>query len=574
MAPPNDAITFCRTLVDEWVRLGVSDAVICPGSRSTPMALALAGHPGVRVHVHVDERSAAFVALGLGLATRRPAVVLTTSGTAAVELHPAVVEAHQAAVPMIAVTADRPPELRDRWAPQTIDQRDLYGPAVRWYCEPGPPDAAHAATWRVLAADVLAHTNALRPGPVHLNLAFREPLTGASDELPDPDHDRPEPVVPTWSLLDEQLARLVPVMAAERGVIVAGARAAWTPDERDAVLDLARTCGWPVLADATSGCRVPDPHVVSTFDPLLRTEARRDELRPDVVVHLGGLLASRVTNEALASSGARHLGFDRFGVVPDPDGTLAASFAVAPAVAARQLAPLVAQRRAGAPPSGGYLQRWTEAERAARLALDEVARQDESTITEPAVATHLIAALPDDAELVVSSSMPVRDLEWYAPPRDGCTVRSNRGANGIDGVVSTAIGVALGGARTACLVGDVAFVHDTNAMAGLRERGVDLLVVVVDNDGGGIFSFLPQATEIDPTDFELLFGTPHGTNLPMLAVAHGLEVGVVDDLFDLDEVLLSWLRTGGVRIVIAPSDRDANREVHRRLNEAVALRPG
>jgi 2-succinyl-5-enolpyruvyl-6-hydroxy-3-cyclohexene-1-carboxylate synthase len=570
------AATFTHTLVDEWVRLGVTDAVIAPGSRSTPMALALATNTAIRTHVQVDERSAAFMALGLGLATGRPAIVLTTSGTASVELHPAVVEAHQACVPLIAITADRPPELRDRWAPQTIDQRDLYGTAVRWYCEPGVADQAHASMWRALAADVVAHTVGERPGPVHLNLSFREPLLGAPGDLPVADLDRTRPQVPIWALLDEQLGRLAPVFATERGVIVAGVRAAADEAERVEVLTLARACGWPVLADGPSGLRVPEPNVVTTFDALLRAGTAVDALRPEVVVHFGGLLSSRVTNEWLAASHAVHLGFDRHGVAPDPDGVLADSFAVAPAQAAAQLRPLVERGRATGPPtSGRYLEEWRRLDSLARGAIDETLDALGSTVSEPAVAARVLDALADDSVVVASSSMPVRDLEWYAPPRGGVSILANRGANGIDGVASTAVGVALSGARTACLIGDVAFVHDTNALVSLRDRGVDLLIVVVDNDGGGIFSFLPQATELAPDRFEQLFGTPHGTDLGGLALAHGLEVSEVSDLYDLDEVLLAWLRGGGVRVVVVRSDRERNREVHRLLNDAVAaaLRP-
>ncbi len=571
----NVATTFCHTLVDEWVALGVTDAVIAPGSRSTPMALALATHPDIRTHVQLDERSAAFMALGLGLATERPAIVLTTSGTAAVELHPAVVEAHQACVPLIAVTADRPPELRDRWAPQTIDQRELYGGAARWYCEPGVPDEAHASMWRTLAADVVAHTAGGRPGPVHLNLSFREPLLGPPGDVPPPDPARQRPAAPVWALLDEQLGRLAPVFAAQRGVIVAGVRATRDEAERDAVLALARACGWPVLADAQSGLRVPDPNVVTTFDALLRTGAAVDALRPAVVVHLGGLLSSRVTNEWLAASGALHLGFDRHGVVPDPDGVLADALAVAPAQAATQLRPLVEARGAADPPSAGDdLGEWRRLESLARDAIDEMLDAEGSTVSEPAIANRVLDALPDDAVLVASSSMPVRDLEWYTPARPGARVVSNRGANGIDGVTSTAVGVALSGARTVCLIGDVAFVHDTNALVSLRDRGVDLLIVVIDNDGGGIFSFLPQATELAPDRFEQLFGTPHGTDVGALALAHGLEVAEVGDLFDLDEVLLGWLRSGGVQVVVIRSDRERNWDLHRRLNEAVAAAVG
>lgn len=548
--PPSDPVTppepgnwFAATLVDEWVHQGVTDAVVCPGSRSTPLAVALAEHPDVRVHVHLDERSGAFMALGLGMATGRPAVVVTTSGTAAVELHPAVVEADHQHVPLLAVTADRPPELQDCGAPQTIDQRHLYGKSVRWYAEPGPADPAAISGWRPLAADSVASTMAGRPGPVHLDLAFREPLIGPPGPLPQRNETLDRPPSPVWGLRDESVARLTPLLG-RRGLIVAGARAAL--DERDAtaLLDLATALGWPVLADPLSGVRVPHPAVVTTFDPVLRHAPTADVLRPEVVLHVGGLLASRVANEWLASSGAVHLGIDRHGRCPDPYGVLADSFHADVLSACSALRAAI--DRLGVEPVDGWSEEWQRTERSARAAIDRVLADEPDS--EPAVAARVLAELPDGGELVVSSSMPVRDLEWYAPPRAGVAVRANRGANGIDGVVSTAVGVALAGRPTTLLIGDVAFLHDTNGLIGLAGRPVDLRIVVIDNDGGGIFSFLPQAGVLEPARFEQLFGTPHGADLEGLAAAHRV--------------------THMVEVV--RSDRAANVEVHRRLGAAVA----
>ncbi len=547
---PSDPVTspepgnwFAATLVDEWVHQGVTDAVVCPGSRSTPLAVALSEHPDVRVHVHLDERSGAFMALGLGMATGRPAVVVTTSGTAAVELHPAVVEADHQHVPLLAVTADRPPELQDCGAPQTIDQRQIYGTSVRWYVEPGPADPTEIAGWRHLAADSVAATMSGRPGPVHLNLAFREPLVGQPGELPARNETLERTAPPVWGLRDESVSRVTPLLR-RRGLIVAGARAALDEQDASALLDLAAALGWPVLADAMSGVRVPHPAVVSTFDPVLRHGPTAEALRPEVVLHVGGLLASRVANEWLASSGAVHLGIDRHGRCPDPYGVLAESFHTDVLSACSALRAAIGQT--GVEPDEGWSGRWQQVEAAARAAIDRVLADEPAS--EPAVAARVLAEVPDGGELVVSSSMPVRDLEWYAPPRAGVTVRANRGANGIDGVVSTAVGVALAGRPTTLLIGDVAFLHDTNGLLGLADRPVDLRIVVIDNDGGGIFSFLPQAGVLEPERFEQLFGTPHGVDLEGLAKAHGAD-GLV---------------------TVVRTDRAANVELHRRLATAVA----
>ncbi len=317
------AATFCATLVDEWSRAGLTDAVVAPGSRSTPLAVALADDGRLRVHVHHDERSAGFLALGLGLATSRPAVVVCTSGTAAVELHPAVVEAHQAKVPMLVCTADRPPELHGVGAPQTIDQLRLYGSAVRRFLDPGVPDPALAGTWRSLAAEAVEATLASPPGPVQLNLALRDPLVGRPGPLP---AGRPagrpwqRPVIATQAAPDA-LDALAAGMAGHRGVIVAGGGI----DDPMAVHTLARALGWPILADPRSGCRTPEGRTISHADALLRVPDLAEQLRPEVVLRLGSLPASKVVGQWLA-------GLDAWQVALEADGT-----AVRPRPPARRL---------------------------------------------------------------------------------------------------------------------------------------------------------------------------------------------------------------------------------------------
>ena len=581
LSPSDVAATFCATLVDEWVRAGLTDAVVCPGSRSTPMALALHAHPQVRVHVHHDERAGAFTALGLGLASGRPAVVLTTSGTAAAELHPAVVEAHQSSVPLLALTADRPPELADVAAPQTIDQVHLFGRAVRWYHAPGVPEAAAAGTWRALAGRSLAEARgegaAARPGPVHLDLAFREPLVGRPAPLPPgrPDGRPWVEVVPVGATV--QGTDLDPVVRpARRGLVVAGTE----PGERpaataDAALRIASALGWPVLLDARlrgalGGRGRRGSVVVGAADALLRDPATAAALRPDVVVHLGAPVASRVVGEWVAASGATEVRVGAHGWT-DPSATGAHRVA---APAAALVASMAAVDGAGAlvapATEEGWADRWARAEAGAQAAFDEVlAGHDE--VTEPGTARAVLAALDEGTTLVVSSSMPVRDLEWYGRPRRGVQVLANRGANGIDGVVSTAVGVALAtGAPTACLVGDVALLHDANALLGAAGRGIDLTVVVVDNDGGGIFSFLPQASEPGGATFEALYGTPHGVDLRVLAAAHGLVTVEPAGAAEVGPAVRASLAAGGVRVVRVATDRAANVAVHRELHDAVA----
>ncbi|HEX7134817.1 MAG TPA: 2-succinyl-5-enolpyruvyl-6-hydroxy-3-cyclohexene-1-carboxylic-acid synthase [Iamia sp.] len=538
MQPEDVQASYCVTLVDEWARGGVTDAVVCPGSRSTPLALALHGDGRIRVHVHHDERAGAFTALGLGLATGRPAVVLTTSGTAAAEVHAAVVEAHQASVPLIVATADRPPELADVGAAQTIDQIRLYGAAVRWFDAPGVPDPVARSTWRARASrsviEALGSGAAGRPGPVHLNLAFREPLVGEPHHVP-PGRPDDEPwTTAAPALRTPDLGALERVLAtARRGLVVAGGPAG------AAGPGLAAALGWPVLLDArVRGDVTAGAVLVGAADALLRDPDIASALRPDVVLHVGGPVASRVVNEWVTAAGAVEVRVGEHGWT-DPAHTAAVRIA-APASA-------LAEAGLRAPATEpGWEDRWRRVEAAAQDAIDATLAV-EAGPTEAGTARAVLAGLPAGAHLVVSSSMPIRDLEWYGRPRGGVTVHANRGANGIDGVLSTAVGVALGtGAPTTCLIGDVALLHDSTALIGLAARGVDLTIVVVDNDGGGIFSFLPQATTPGGAAFEELFGTPHGADVEALAAAHG--------------VALTHVRT----------DRAANVAAHRRLNAAIA----
>lgn len=564
--PADVQATFAATLVDEWVRDGLTDAVVCPGSRSTPLALALADHTGVRVHVHHDERSGAFLALGVGLATGRPALVLTTSGTAAAELHPAVVEADLAAVPLLVCTADRPPELRDVGAPQAIDQVHLFGRSARWYGDPGVPDRAGAGRWRAFAARAYAATVGPRPGPVHLNLPFREPLVGTAGPLPSSREDGPWTAVVEAagpSAVAPLLAGVLAGLVGRRGVIVAGAA-----DMRGhTVHAAARALGWPVLAEPRSPAWLPDQTLVPHLDALLRSRRAAEELRPEVIVRLGAPGASRVVNEWLAGAGATEVVAGTQGW-SDPSATAAV---VVDGDVATVLAGLrsAATSTAGSTPDG-WLDRWRAASAAASAAVGATLA-DLDVPNEPGTARAVVESLPEGSSLVVSSSMPIRDVERYAQPRTGVRVLANRGANGIDGVVSTAVGVAVGSAApTALLIGDVALLHDSNGLLGAATRDIDLVCVVVDNDGGGIFSFLPQARTLAEARFETLFGTPHGLDLVALASAYAVDARRVEPGQDVAEAVADAVAKGGVRVLVVTTDRAANVEAHRRIDDAVA----
>jgi 2-succinyl-5-enolpyruvyl-6-hydroxy-3-cyclohexene-1-carboxylate synthase len=553
---------MAATFVDEWVRAGITDVVVAPGSRSTPMTVAVLADDRLRPHIHIDERSAGFMALGIGAASGRPAPIITTSGTAAVELHPAVVEAHHGAVPMIVCTADRPPELQGIGSPQTIDQRSLFGRAVRLALEVEPPGDEDRVRWRSWSAQSVLVATGVPPGPVHCNMAFREPLLGTPGPLPvgRPDgapwhrHAGPAPA--------PDVDRLVALVeAADRGVIVAGRGCAGAVP----VVELGEQLGWPVLADPLSGLRNGRPGVVAAFDGLLRCESFATAEAVDVAVQFGAAPASKVLQRWLDDHDTQRAVVGGGPELPQEGQQASVVVRATPGAVAATLASRVTAR------SGtGQGDRWTNADRTAQQVLD---RELGGRLSEPAVARSVLAAAAVGSRLVVSSSMPVRDVEWFGPHREGVVVLANRGANGIDGVVSTAVGVALAGGPTVALLGDLAFLHDSNGLLGAAERGVDLTIVVVDNDGGGIFSFLPQADVLPGPVFESAFGTPHGLDLVPVAEAFGVAARRVTSPAELGAAVAS---PDGVSMLVVESDRTANVAVHEDLHHAVAdaLRPG
>jgi len=545
--PPDVQATFCATLVDQWLRLGVRHAVVAPGSRSTPMAIALTDRIEMAVHVVHDERVAAFTALGLGLepgpgVPATPALLLCTSGTAAANFYPAVVEAGLSEVPMIVLTADRPEELRGVGAPQTIDQVELYGGHVVWFHDPGVPEAPSAGEWRQLAATAWARS---ATGPVQLNLPFREPLVGTPRVLPDPidpiiEVAEPAPTDPVPERFDT-----------ERGVILVGG--CHGVDEGK-ILELHGRTAWPIIADPTSGLR--HLSTVTTIDALLRDDSFADEWRPDTIVRIGRPSTSKVLGQWTARPEVILVQVGGPGRI-DPAHNVAAVCSIGD---------LLAVELTGATGST-WLRDWHAADELAEHALvDRFASV--STLSEPAAARTLAEHLPPGAQLTVSSSMPVRDLEWFGGR--AAYAHSNRGANGIDGVISTALGRALGrpagSAPGFVLIGDLAFVHDSNSLVALCRRDIDLRIVVVDNDGGGIFSFLPQSTLLEPGRFEQLFGTPLGTDILVLAAAHGVATATATTV----DQLVTQIARPGPWVCRVPSSRDANVRTHEVLNDVVA----
>jgi len=546
----NPATALARVLIDELARCGVGDAVLAPGSRSAPLAIALLAERRIRLHVRVDERSAGFLALGLAKVSGRPVALVCTSGTAAANFHPAVLEAHHAHVPLIVLTADRPPELRGTGANQTIHQMGLYGCAVRLFAEVGAPDRVPGmvAYWRSLAARATAFAD----GPVHLNLAFREPLVpDGSDDWPEPLDGRPNQA--PWTVVRQPVAA-APVLDAqvERGAVVVGEGAA----DAEATVALAEGAGWPLLAEPTGAAR-SGPNAVATYPLLLADAGFAAAHRPDLVVSVGKPGLSGAVLGWLRT--ARRL------VVVDPHRDWAD-----PTRTADLVLPAVPRAEGVRGAESTWLRSWLDADAAAAKAVDEVLDGD-AVLSEPRLARDLLGALPDGALLVAGSSRPVRDLDAFARPRHGVRIVGNRGASGIDGLVSTAVGAALAhDGRSYALIGDVAYLHDRNGLViGPDEPRPDLTLVVVDNDGGGIFSLLPQA---GVEGFERVFGTPHGVDLAADCAAVGVPFADVRTPAELEAALAP---AAGLRVVRVRTDRAATAGLHKRLLAAVAatLRP-
>ncbi|MER7132965.1 2-succinyl-5-enolpyruvyl-6-hydroxy-3-cyclohexene-1-carboxylic-acid synthase [Streptosporangium saharense] len=541
----NPATALATVLVDELVRCGLTEVVLAPGSRSAPLALAVHADSRVRLHVRIDERSAAFLALGLARRTGRPVALMCTSGTAAANFHPAVVEAHESGVPLLLLTADRPPELRDTGASQTIDQIKMYGTAVRWFSEVGVPEdrPGQVAYWRSLVCRAYQRSlGPADPGPVHLNLAFREPLVpdGGASWCESLDGDANGPWVRARVAPPASALHLPPT---RRGVLVVGDGAA----NMRRYVAAAGMAGWPVLSEPNGGARYGD-HAISTYHFLLGTPEFADRHRPDVVVTLGRPGLSRPLLNWLRYAE------EHIVVAPDltrwPDPTRSAT-QVAQAVEI----PVAAG-------DDEWLRSWRRADAAARAAIDEVL--DAGGLSEPRLARDLADHLPNGALLFSGSSMPIRDLDQAMRPRRGLRILSNRGAAGIDGVVSSAMGAALAhNGPSYALMGDLTFLHDQNGLIlGPREPRPDLCLVVVNNDGGGIFSLLPQAALRDP--FERVFGTSHGVDLAHVAASTGTPYTFVGEA----EQLPKALRGEGVRIVEVHTDREPNAVLHAVMRDA------
>ncbi len=582
MTPPDRAAyAYIGAFVDELARAGVRHVCIAPGSRSTPLALTIAAHPALRSWVHLDERSAGFFALGMARATGNPVALLCTSGTAAANFFPAVVEARNACVPLLVLTADRPPEMRDVGAAQTIDQNRLYGEHAKWFVNVALPDTTPELLRyaRTLAGRAAAMATAAPAGPVHLNFPLREPLVPTAVEPPTdisvgdllawrgrPDREPWVAVADALPDLDDATTREIAkrLNAAQRPLIVCGPQA--DPQLGAPLATLACALGAPLLVDPLSQVRWGSHDhaaIVDRYDAALRDERTAARLAPDVIVRIGGPPTSKALLQFLQRHAtARHVIVDATRW-PDPTLLAADVIHVEPRLFCRRL---LDHGLAHKPSSAEWLACWRRMNDCTARALDAyVAGLDETF--EGGVLATIAALVPANGTLFVSSSMPVRDLDSFgAGDARPLRVLANRGANGIDGVVSTALGAAAAAREQdsgplVLVIGDIAFYHDMNGLLAAKLYALDATIVVINNDGGGIFSFLPQAAH--PAHFEELFGTPHGLDFAPVAQLYGACYSRVDDDASLRTAVTAGIAGRGLRIVEMRTNRERNVVLHR-----------
>ena len=569
MIPINRTYAPLQAFVDELRRCGLRHAVTCPGSRNAPIALTLAATEGIAAVSVIDERSAGYLALGMAKASGSPVAITCTSGTAAANLHPAVCEAFEARVPLLALTADRPPELREVGAGQSIDQLKLYGTAAKWFVEVGThePGRQAAVHHRALACRAFWTAAGGRPGPVHLNFPLREPLAPEREEL-DADDWAGRPGGRPWVELREHSSAphandvhglAEAVAEAPRGVLVCGPTA---EDLAEPVARLAAQAGWPVLAEPTSSLRCGDhdrSSVVAHYDVLLRDAGFAAGHEPQLALRLGDMPTSKPLRAWIA--GAPQVVIDPHAAWHEPTRTAGLVLHAAAAPACDALAAALEMRGPARDPA------WVDSWRAAD-ALVGPALAEAPDPFEPKLLAALEQALPEDALVWLSSSMPVRDVEAYFPqsPKP-LRFLANRGANGIDGVVSSAAGAALASGRpTFLLIGELALLHDLGGLLASARAGAELTIVCLNNGGGAIFDFLPVAEHADPDLYERHIASPAGVELRRVAALADLPHSLAATP---DELLVAVAAPGLVEV---RTDRGANVAEHRRLAEAVAGR--
>ena len=580
MTQARDLYAFVDAFVDELARCGLQHVCICPGSRSTPLAILLHQHPAIKIWMHLDERSAAYFALGQAKATRQPVAVLGTSGTATLNFAPAVAEAFYARVPLLVLTADRPPELQNAGAPQTIDQSQLYGRHVKRRIEmPLPEGSPQAVRYvRATASRAMAACRTERRGPVHVNFPFREPLIPlAQDHTPRESSTTPQVTVTQGRQAlqpADALELAAQLRGAQRGLIVCGPQD--EPGFPEAIASLSRELQFPLLADVLSQVRrgaQDTSHLIDSYDAFLRDPQIARGLVPDLVLRFGATPVSKPLQLYLQNlTACRQMLIAPAHDWHDPALVATDRLQVDPCAFCEALLPVLGKTsRRGIGPATAWQRKWERLNAQTRAALQECLNTNPA-LSEPKVFTELNALLPPGATLFAGNSMPVRDLDtFFAADSRPAHFLANRGASGIDGVVSTALGVSSVRPSPCILViGDLSLYHDMNGLLAARQHGLQATIVLLHNDGGGIFSFLPQAETV--ASFEALFGTPHGLDFRHAAQLYGLDYCEPEDSQAFRAALEKALHASGVSMIAVHTDRDANARLHRDIWHTVSQR--
>ena len=556
----NPNVILAATLASALADLGVENACISPGSRNTPLIAGFGGESRIRKWPILDERSAGFFGVGLAKATGRPVVLVCTSGSAAAEYHPAVVEASHSDIPLLILTADRPAELRSIGAPQTIDQIELYGSSVRLFVDaPTPTEATRSREIVDLAVEAWSAATAGTPGPVHLNLPFREPLLSGTTSPTIPPMDLPTAV----DAEPPDLSQLAGAINGRNGLIVAGRSN--DPEFPEACTAFAEAAGYPIIADPLSGLRHGTHQIgrVLASGDALAAAGAFDRLSPDLVVRFGPVPTSKPTWSWLENNpDVEQILID----VANRDATHSATtvLTIPPTTGAKALAATVTKTAPQA-----WTDRWLTLDAAASEAIADASLAAPFP-NEPMIARIVMENAPAGTFVTVGSSMPIRDVDTFGgKSTHPIRVFGNRGTNGIDGVVSAALGTAASGRPAIALVGDVSMFHDLNALGTASQLGLPLTVIVIHNDGGGIFHFLPQRDPaiLPPETFEQYLGTPHGTDFVEVSKALGIQSCNVEKPAELARIISG--DGDKPRLIQLRTDRDDNTELHRKIAAVV-----
>lgn len=557
---------YLAAFITGLFQTGVRDVVISPGSRSTPLALLMVEHQEINTFIDIDERSAGFFALGLAKASKSPVVLLCTSGTAAANYFPAVVEANLSRVPLLVLTADRPHELRDVGAPQAINQLHLYGHHVKWFAEMAlPENSAEQITYsKMVARRAVKECKSPVPGPVHVNFPLREPLLPAlepypfSEEQPDYEIIAGELALPQAAL--ERIAR--EISQYQKGLIICGPMD--QPSFSNAAIRLAEKLAFPILADPLSQLRLDNSVIIDSYDAILKTDRVLAEFQPDFILRFGAMPVSKPLSLFMKKyRGIPHFIVDGQAGWRDPYHLGTKVIQMDETAFCQQLTNYVKKNE-----NNEWLSQWQQVDQLAKTAIKAHMSQ-EAELEEGKVFYELFPRLPKDSTIFVGNSMPIRDVDtFFHKNNQGITVMANRGANGIDGVVSTALGASVYQQPLFLLIGDLSFFHDMNGLLAAKLYKLNMTIILVNNDGGGIFSYLPQAES--KQHFEVLFGTPTGLDFQHAVEMYHGQYEKVTDWEHFSKAIKSAASYKGLNVIEIPTDRAKNLTSHRKMWEQVS----